>query len=88
MAGRLHNNGPATNYTVWVAENGDKFFGKSITIGQSVGAGKRTSITTGTLTGGTGKFIGIQGITRTSGTAEPKAGVNEVQTEIEYWIEK
>jgi hypothetical protein len=40
----------------------------------------------GKLSNVTGKFAGIQGIIRTSGTAEPKAGLNEMQTEIEYWF--
>jgi hypothetical protein len=40
------------------------------------------------VTGGTGKLTGIQGIVRTTGTAEPKAGVNETQVEIEYSIGK
>jgi hypothetical protein len=32
------------------------------------------------LTGGTGKFSGIQGLVRTLNTVDPKAGVNEGQT--------
>jgi len=27
-------------------------------------------------------------VVRTSGTAEPKAGMTELQYEIEYWLEK
>jgi len=42
------------------------------------------SLTAGTITGGTGKFVGMQGIVRSSTTADPKAGVNEGQSEIEY----
>jgi hypothetical protein len=30
----------------------------------------------------------MQGTVRGSGTSDPKAGFNENQTEIEYWIEK
>jgi hypothetical protein len=40
------------------------------------------------FTGGTGKFSGMQGIIRTVNIADPKAGVNEGQTEIEYTIGK
>jgi hypothetical protein len=36
----------------------------------------------------TGKFAGIRGTLRTLGTAEPKAGVNDNQYDIDYWIEK
>jgi hypothetical protein len=36
--------------------------------------------------GGTGKLVGIQGMARTLTTADPKAGVNETQVEIEYFL--
>jgi len=73
---------------VYVLENGDKFFTRSSLVAHSAGSGKLTNVTVGNITGGTGKLAGIQGIVRTSGSAEPKAGVNEVQTDIEYSIEK
>jgi hypothetical protein len=84
----VDNTGTSTNYTAYVLENGDKFFTRAGLVAQSVGPGKFTNSTAGTITGGTGKLLGIRGIVRSSGTAEPKAGVNENQTEIEYWIEK
>jgi hypothetical protein len=80
------NNGPATNYGIYVLENGDKFFVRSALVSQSNGGGKLSNLTAGTITGGTGKLIGIHGIVRTSGTAEPKAGINETQTDIDYSI--
>jgi hypothetical protein len=43
-------------------------------------------MTAGPITGGTGKLAGIHGTVRTFGTAEPKAGINENQTDIEYAI--
>ena len=55
-------------------------------LAQSAGAGKLTNATVGYITGGTGKLAGIQGIIRTTGSAEPKVGLNETQTEIEYSI--
>jgi hypothetical protein len=82
------NSGANTNYTVYVLENGDKFFARSTTLAQSSGGGKLTTSSVGTITGGTGKFVGIQGTTRATGTADPKAGINENTTEIEYWIAK
>ena len=82
------NNGPGTTYGVYVLENGDKFFTRSVLVAQSTGSGKLTANTVGQITGGTGKFAGIQGIVRTVNTADPKAGVNEGQTDIEYTIGK
>jgi len=80
------NNGPGTTYGVYVLENGDKFFTRSALVAQSTGSGKLTASTVGYITGGTGKLSGIQGIVRTVNTADPKAGVNEGQTELEYTI--
>jgi hypothetical protein len=57
------------------------------TLGQNT-AGKRANTSVGTITGGTGKLVGMQGTVRGSGTSDPKAGFNENQTEIEFWIEK
>ena len=82
------NNGPGTTYSVYVLENGDKFFSRTALVAQSTGAGKLTATTVGNITGGTGKFSGMQGIIRTVNIADPKAGVNEGQTEIEYTINK
>jgi hypothetical protein len=82
------NNGPGTTYGVYVLENGDKFFTRSALVAQSTGSGKLTASTVGYITGGTGRLSGIQGIVRTVNTADPKAGVNEGQTEIEYTIGK
>jgi len=41
-----------------------------------------------TVTGGTGKFIGIRGVVRTENFADPAAGVNQGKGELEYWMEK
>jgi hypothetical protein len=54
----------------------------------SLGSGKITTTSAGTITGATGKLVGMQGIIRTTGTAQPTAGVNENQTDIEYWFQK
>lgn len=84
----IDGNGPNTTYNVYVLDNGDKMFTRASLVAQSSGGGKITTTSAGTITGGTGKLAGIQGIIRTTGTAEPKAGVNENQTDIEYWFQK
>jgi hypothetical protein len=84
----VDGNGPNTTYNVYVLDNGDRMFTRAALVAQSLGGGKLTTTSAGTITGGTGKLAGIQGIIRTTGTAEPKAGVNDNQTEIEYWFQK
>jgi hypothetical protein len=84
----IDGNGPNTGHNVFVLENGDKFYARTTTLAQSPGSGKLTTAGAGPITGGTGKLAGIQGMIRTSGTAEPKAGVVETQYEIEYWFAK
>src|SRR5712691_12749978 len=66
------NNGAATTYSVYVLEDGDKFFTRgSLVAVQSPGESKLTATTIGTITGGTGKLAGIQGMTRTLTSADP-----------------
>ncbi len=73
-------------------ENGDKFFSRVTVVSQSTlnpdGSRKNTATSAGTITGGTGKFAGIKGIVRAVNVFDPKAGLNEGQTEIEYSIGK
>jgi hypothetical protein len=88
MSDYVDNNGTSTNYVVYVLENGDKFTTRATLVAQSIGPGKLSNSTAGVITGGTGKMAGIHGIVRSTGTAEPKAGVNDNQTEIEYTIDK
>jgi hypothetical protein len=80
--------GASINYSVYVMENGDQFFTRTNLVAQSLGSGKFTTTSAGSVTGGTGKLAGIQGIIRTTGMAQPTAGVNENQTDIEYWLAK
>jgi hypothetical protein len=77
------NNGPASFYGVYVLENGDKFFTYSTAISRKAGAGL-SAVTVGRITGGTGKFANMRGTVYTVRTADPAAGINEGQTEIEY----
>lgn len=77
------NNGPASFYGVYVLENGDKFFAYSTAVSRKAGAGL-SAVTVGRITGGTGKFANMRGTIYTVRTADPAAGINEGQTEIEY----
>jgi len=81
-------NGTSTIYGVTTMENGDKIFSRGALVAQSGGGGKLTATSVAALTGGTGKLAGIHGTVRAVTQAEPKAGVNETQTELEYWMEK
>jgi hypothetical protein len=82
------NSGTGVTYATYVFENGDKFFVTTSLIAQSEGGGKLTATTVGTIMGGTGKFAGIQGKTLGVAHADPKAGVNENQTMVEFWFTK
>jgi hypothetical protein len=79
-------NGPSGSYAIYLFENGDRFFVRNTTLGQQSAAGKRANISVGQITGGTGKFAGIQGMTRGSGLADPKAGQTATEVEVEYWF--
>jgi hypothetical protein len=80
--------GTNTGYTVYVLEGGDKFFSRFACVGQSAGAGKTSSPCVAQITGGAGKFTGIRGVVRSNNNTDAKAGFNEVQTDIEYSIQK
>ena len=88
MSDYVDGTGPNSNYTVFVLENGEKFFSRGTTLAQNTGSGKLSTVSVARITGGTGKLLGIQGTVRTTGTANPKANFSEAQYEIEYWIEK
>jgi hypothetical protein len=83
---RLDGNGPDTGYSVFIMENGDKFFARYIGQVQN-NSGKFTDTLSGPITGGTGKLLGIQGTLR--GVVNFNfSGFNERQTVIEYSIGK
>ena len=82
-----NNNGEARSYSVYVLENGDKFFTRGTLIAvQSPEESNLTATTVGPITGGTGKLSRINGMARTSTTANPKTGLNETHVDIEYWL--
>jgi hypothetical protein len=82
-----NNNGEAITYGVYVLENGDKFFTRgSLVAVQSPEASNLTATTVGPITGGTGKLARINGMARTSTSANPTTGLNETQVDLEYWL--
>jgi hypothetical protein len=82
-----NNTGAAVVYHAYIAENGDKFFVQGSTVAvQGEPDGKLTTTAVGLITGGTGKFSGIQGLMRLSVTADNKTGENEARIELEYWF--
>jgi hypothetical protein len=84
----INGNGNSTTYNVYVMENGDKIFTRASLVAQSDESGKLTVAAAGPITGGTGKFAGIHGILRSVTKADPKAGFNEIDSTLEYWIDK
>jgi hypothetical protein len=82
-----NNNGEATSYSVYVLENGDKFFsrGTSIAIQSPEESNLRATIV-GPIVGGTGKLSRINGMARSTTSANPKTGLNETHIDISYWI--
>jgi hypothetical protein len=84
----IDRNGLSVNYITYVFDNGDRMYVTTRTMGQADSAGKRTTISVGEITGGTGKFVGIKGISRATGISQGQAGLNESQTELEYWFVK
>lgn len=82
-------NGPGAGYIVYVLESGDEFFARWNLISQrSSESGKSNGTNVAAITGGTGKFSGIRGAVRQLAIFDPKAGLNEAQWDIEYWMEK
>ncbi|WP_141342894.1 hypothetical protein [Bradyrhizobium sp. USDA 3458] len=73
----VDNNGPGSIYTVYAFENGDKLFTRGPVLAHSGGPGTLSGTTVSYITGGTGTLANIRGIARTTGHADPKAGMNE-----------
>jgi hypothetical protein len=69
----IDGNGNSTNYFVFVAENGDKFFVRNAAVASS-SSGKITATTVGHITGGTGRLAGIQGVLRQVVDFDPRPG--------------
>jgi len=84
---RIEGSGDGRLYAVFVLENGDRFFARLTNVVQSV-EGNLTSTSVGHITGGTGKFAAMQGITRDVTNFNLKTGFVEGQSDIEYWFSK
>jgi hypothetical protein len=82
----VNNNGLTTNYQTFVGENGDRFFVLTRAMGHADATGKRSTVSVGQISGGTGKFAGMKGLVRAQGASDGKRGFNETSTEIEYWF--
>ena len=81
------NNGEAHTYSVYVLENGDKFFTRGTLIAiQSPEESNLSATTVGPIIGGTGKLSRINGMARSTTSANPKTGLNETHVEISYWL--
>ena len=84
-------NGRAWGYAIDILENGDKIFAQWSGVTQTIinpdGSKKSTYTGVTTYTGGTGKYRGIHGMSRTSSNFNPTTGLNESQWEQEYWLE-
>jgi hypothetical protein len=82
----IDRNGTTNNYVVFIMENDDKIFTRGPFIVQSSVGGKFTATGSATITGGTGKLAGIQGILRPVTHADPAEGFYKGQVEMEYWM--
>ena len=84
--------GSGSVYGTYTMEDGDKIYahGNIVTQGVPNAGGKKTLSTLAvlTITGGTGKLLGIRGVVRTETTADLAAGINQGKGEMEYWMEK
>jgi hypothetical protein len=87
----INGNGRAWGYRVSILENGDKIFsqytGNSHTTLNPDGSKKGSYTGVYVMTGGTGKYRGIQGTARELSNFNMQTGFNEAEWEEEYWIE-
>ncbi len=84
-------NGLGSSYVTYVMRNGERIYARGHFLAhrlpESKGTGFLTNLTGLTVTGGTGRFLGIRGIVRAE-TVSNNATYNRNRTEIEYWMEK
>jgi hypothetical protein len=85
-------NGRTWGYVVYILENGDKIFSESDgTVETAIGSdGSRTSTYTGVtkLTGGTGKYVGIRGLLRSTVKTDLDKNAMQTSYNMEYWLPK
>jgi hypothetical protein len=84
--------GRAWGYDVYVLASGEKIFlrwsGTSAAPGAPGKKGNSMFVGILTITGGTGKFLGIRGTLKETVIFSPESGLNEALTQGDYWLEK
>ena len=83
----IDTNGPATAYSAYVFESGDRFFARSDLVA-TTDAGKSTTLAAGRITGGTGKFRNMRGVIRVASSPDPRSGLLRSAFDIDYWFDK
>jgi hypothetical protein len=83
----IDGSGSGVQYGVYLMDNGDKFFAHTTNILQNV-SGKVTITGVGNITGGTGKFAGVQGVVRQATNIDFKASSVDSTYDIDYSIGK
>jgi hypothetical protein len=85
-------NGRTWGYTVSVLENGDKIFSKYDgtveTFIDSDGSKKRIITAIEIYTGGTGKYVGIRGLSRNTSKVDLGKKAVQASYDSEYWFQK
>jgi len=88
----IDGSGTATGYAVNILENGDKVYERLTIQAQTTvaadGSKKLGYRSVMTLSGGTGRFMGIRGTLLGGGGSDLKTGISDAWTEGEYWFEK
>src|SRR5688572_32380262 len=87
IADFIDMNGPATAYSVYVFDNGDKIFARSDIVAATDG-GKSNTLAAGRIMGGTGKFRSIRGNIRVASSPDPGSGLMRSAFDIDYWLDK
>ena len=87
IADFVEMNGPATVYSTYVFDNGDKLFVRSDLVA-ATDSGKSNTLAAGRITGGTGKFRGVRGIIRVASSPDPASGLLRSAFDIDYWFDK
>ena len=84
-------NGLGSSYVTYVMRGGERIYARGHFLAhrlpEAEGVNLLTNLTGLTLTGGTGRFLGIRGIVRAE-TVSNNVTYNRNRTEIEYWMEK
>lgn len=85
-------NGDGLVYVTYVCENGDKIYTRGrLTAHAAPDPSTKTKLrswVTLSITGGSGKFLGMRGTVRAETSSDPVANININKTEMEYWLER